>query len=318
MDALDNYKTAIALYEDGKHADCLQLLLKGYEHVRGSQLKIAYLQTMVILIDPVFKIDGLFTLCNEGIRIAGEINETASLAYFQMKKAYFCVLKIFLQLSVKKEVILAPDRMNFSLESDKDLHDAMISGISSLEQQSEELVSLVETTSDKENLDLQAHIHSILGDVYGTKASIYMLEHLRHSKILNYFGKFGLKLRHVLPLKEKVELQALSDRCIREFLLSVDYYKKNNDTVGAACAYSSISNNIRLLGYYRKAKQYLALSKQVSSAKSILGKRTDLEASVMNKDKDIPDYKKQLPRSVLRRNTATNLKLKLKDWLANK
>lgn len=317
MDTVDNYKAAIALYNEGKPTDCLKLLLGGYRDVRNSNLKIAYLQSMVVLIDPVFKLNELFIICDEGIRIATEIHELSALSYFQMKKAFCCVMKIAMHLSIKKDITLAPNRINFSLESDKDLHDLMVDGMTSLDHQAEELMQIVRATSDKENFELQAHIHSIFGDIYGTKVSIFMLQHLRHAKLLNYFGRIGLNLRHVLPSKEKAELLALSDRSVQEFLCAVNYYKKNNDTVGIACAYSNIGNHIRTLGFYREAKRYLKLSKETSDAKSIVEKRAVLESSIGDRDKNIPDYKKDLPRPVLRRNTVENLKSKLKDWFSN-
>ena len=317
MDALDNYKAAMALYNEGKPMDCLRLLLAGYKDVRNPALKIAYLQSLVVLVDPVFKMDELFIICDEGIKIATEINDAVALSYFQMKKAFCCTMKRATMLSIKKDITLAPHRINFSLESDRDLHDSIVTGMAELKQESEELIQKSLSTADQNNHDLQAHLHSILGDIYGTGCSIYMLEHLRHAKLLFYFGKLGLNLRHVLSPKERTELLALSDRSVQEFLCSVGFYEKNNDSIGVASAYSNISNNLRTVGLFRQAKRYLELSKESSNAKSIVEKRAAIELSIKDKNKNTPDYKKDLPRPVLRRDSLKNLKAKLKDWFSN-
>lgn len=317
MDALDNYKAAMALYNEGKPMDCLRLLLAGYKAVRNPALKIAYLQSLIVLVDPVFKLDELFAICDEGIKIATELNDAVALSYFQMKKAFCCTMKRATMLSIKKDITLAPHRINFSLESDRDLHDSTVTGMAELKQESEELMQKSLSAADQNNHDLQAHLHSILGDIYGTECSIYMLEHLRQAKLLYYFGKLGLNLRHVLSSKERAELLALSDRSVQEFLCSVSFYEKNNDNIGVASAYSNISNNLRTLGLFRQAKRYIKLSKQASNAKSIVEKRQAVESSIKDKNKNVPDYKKDFPRPVLRRDSLKNLKAKLKDWFSN-
>lgn len=317
MDVIENYKEAIKLYNQGKPMDCLRLLSSRYNDVKGASLKLAYLQSIVVLVDPIFKLKELLVICDEGMKLAGELKDSTALSYFEMKKAYVLTIKRANALSIKKDITLAPNRINFALESDRDLHQAVTADMDASKQLADELIKKSLEIADLNNHELQAHLHSIMADIYSTECSIYQLEHLRHAKLLHYYSKLGLKFRFVLSREKRKEFSALSKRSVEESLRAANEYQAIDDKAGAAGVYSNIANHLRTIGNFRLAKRYLALSRQVSCAESIVQKREAVAASITDKNKNVPDYKRQLPRPVLRRNTLANLKTKLKDWFAN-
>ena len=297
--------------------DSLHLFASRYDEVKDPLLRLAYLQSMVVLVDPVFKLKELLIICDEGMKLADELKDNTALSYFEMKKAYVLTMKRANALSIKKDITLAPNRINFALESDKDLHQAVTADMEVSKQKADELIKKSLEIADSNNHELQAHLHSIMADIYSTECSIYQLEHLRHAKLLYYFSKLGLKFHFVLSRRERKEFLAFSKRSVEESLHAANEYQMIGDTAGAAGVYSNIANHLRTIGNFQHAKRYLVLSRRASNAESIQQKREAVAASITDKNKTVPDYKRQLPRPVLRRNTLTNLKAKLKDWFAN-
>jgi hypothetical protein len=184
-------------------------------------------------------------------------------------------------------------------------------------QLADELIKKSLNSADPNNHELHAHLHSIIADIYSTESLIYQLEYLRHARILYYLSRFGLKSHFLFSRKERREFLSLSKRSVEEFLHAANEYQAMGDMPGVAGVYSNIANHLRTIGKFRLAKRYIILSRQASNAESVVQKREAIEASIADKNKTIPDYKRQLPRPVLRRNTLTNMKAKLKDWFAN-
>jgi hypothetical protein len=95
---------------------------------------------MVVLVDPVFKLKELLLICDEGMQLAEELKDATALSYFEMKKAYALTIKRANALSIKKDISLAPNRINFALESDRDLYQSAASDMDASKQLADELI----------------------------------------------------------------------------------------------------------------------------------------------------------------------------------
>jgi len=317
MTALEKFQQAHRLYKMANLPEALALFREVCTETADPGLKVECLLAMISLFDPVYQRADLLKTCDEGLHFSTIIKNKPAQAYFQAKKAICYIAQCSVLLSIKKDITLAPKRINFALESDRDLYTSVTKGLEILVKQADELFVSAFKLLQVDDHDALAHLHCLQGDKFSAQSMHYLIEHMRHAKLLTYTKWLGVRPRQVLALNQQKEFKRLSNGAIREYLESVRYYEMHEDHVGVACAYHDLSNHLQGIRCYRRAKKYLRLSEKASAAKELLPQRARLQQSIEEKNKNLPDHKSNFPRPVLRRNIVINLRNKLHDWFSN-
>jgi hypothetical protein len=169
-----------------------------------------------------------------GIVIARQADRSEMVAQFYLMRAKSEMAGVSLSIKDMKELTMAPDWFNFSLESDKKLYKELDGKLQTVWSRTQAMIDLgYKFLNQKPFVGAAAYCHRTAGEIY---ASYYLQLKLHHFVVGRPWrarmGKYlisrwlGLDDLFIMTRKSRRHLQSVKKDCLKSLHMAVDLFKK--------------------------------------------------------------------------------------------
>ncbi len=298
----DKLKNALAYISSGKRGEARKLLLDIYQQTSNDNFKLQSILGLVVIPkpNPLATNKELIKICEDGMSIAYKLKDYVTQAYLMARKAGYLLDDVSIYIYRRKNINLALDWIDFSLESDRDKFYELTKNIEDNEKQAETLFKKATQIAEQNNRkDVKANILMFLGGSYGTKWLNYKMEHFLKSSKRAKFSKcyllrrFNLDNYLIFSRKDRKKIKKYKQLCIKNLLEAIELSNSIGDEINEAHALFDLVIQLKTMYSFRKARKYLRQAKIIAKKHNNTGLLTrinEMEKIIRAKNKDIPNY----------------------------
>lgn len=292
----NNFEEAMGLLKTGRRKEASRIFLQLYQQTTNNRFKLQILDPLITALDPTQENKKLIDLCSDGIDLAAVLGFSDLQAHFMGRKADFLVNKLSVYQYHRACLKLAPGWIEFSTESDKKKHEFLTKKIEELEIEIDRLLGdafkLGEAIGNKK---ISAFILMSKASVESSRYFQYKMDYLRvpwKAKIALLLNRLGYESTLIFGFKHSQVLKGYIRSCIADYNNAAKLLEEINDD-GARFAYYNLAVHLKSTYRFRMAKKCLRKAKAIAERNrdsQLLARIKALEASIMAKNRDVPNY----------------------------
>jgi hypothetical protein len=288
------------LYAQGEYAEARELL----EEIATDDLEIRLdvLLLRLCVLDHVTENDKLLAAADEGIEIATRLGKDSVRSFLKGKRCFYLFSDISQLVYRRTNLTLASrvfEWVGFSLERDKQEHEAIVERQKQLELKAEaSLKQAIEETEQISDHTFRAHQFSTIGDIFSSKYLIDKLAFQRggrlRSKIANmqFVRRWNFDL-YLYDRESRKRITESEERCVRYSERSIEEFGLAGREAEQAHASYNLGCKMVIFNRFNRAAQLARRARMLTESTGelrLLEKIEELERNIANRNRNLRDY----------------------------